>query len=511
MPVAVLLLAALGSPSTAEDGLAYATSYVESFADSEGYLTGALVPSSRGVWTVSVEDGTAWLVNDKDNSALRYYDLPAVPVAFVEDLVSTDAAAIEAAIAAEDAPDGGAGLLIGYPHGIGYLVFAVGSNQRYRILRKEDGRLTSLENGTHDAIAAEGFNQLRVERSAWGLDFLVNGTSVFRFEADDATWAVAPVGVAVFGRGRFAIDEVRVEPHGVADEAIGVAARNVCGLPAPGPADQLVTVGIYEGQAISTLSLAGLDGVTSSAGLHVEYGDAPLYLVVSSHDSLLWRLDGDTSRIAHIAVIGPARAGPVASGVIGLDASRVSFHGQRECQRRSEYDIGSQGFRRNNALIALWTGHAPVATLGEYDLNAMFLPSGAPIPIDTPMGIQPEWESQALREALHFSPAGLFDAQADLIATESTITEPETLPQQFGLAQLLAAGTLVRDGQFYRVTGPMRYPAGLYGAHSVNFIVEAGVPEPTGDPGHSRVERTEAGDDTVVPEFTGTDEIRTLR
>jgi hypothetical protein len=39
----------------------------------------------------------------------------------------------------------------------------------------------------------------------------------------------------------------------------------------------------------------------------------------------------------------------------------------------------------------------------------------------------------------------------------------------------------------YVVLAPMRYPAGLYGAHSVTFIISEGVPRPEGNPGHSAV------------------------
>jgi hypothetical protein len=42
----------------------------------------------------------------------------------------------------------------------------------------------------------------------------------------------------------------------------------------------------------------------------------------------------------------------------------------------------------------------------------------------------------------------------------------------------------------YVVQREMTYPDGLYGAHSVTFIVPRGVPLPYGDPGHSRVLET---------------------
>jgi uncharacterized membrane protein len=47
------------------------------------------------------------------------------------------------------------------------------------------------------------------------------------------------------------------------------------------------------------------------------------------------------------------------------------------------------------------------------------------------------------------------------------------------------AGRILRNT--YVVLSPMRFPAGLYGAHSATFIVPRGIPLPEGDPGHSRV------------------------
>ncbi len=48
-----------------------------------------------------------------------------------------------------------------------------------------------------------------------------------------------------------------------------------------------------------------------------------------------------------------------------------------------------------------------------------------------------------------------------------------------------ARTTIIRGA--YVVLAPMRFPAGLHGAHSATFIVMHGVPRPEGDPGHSSV------------------------
>jgi hypothetical protein len=40
----------------------------------------------------------------------------------------------------------------------------------------------------------------------------------------------------------------------------------------------------------------------------------------------------------------------------------------------------------------------------------------------------------------------------------------------------------------------IRFPPGLYGAHSVTFLIMKGAPYPDGDPGHSCVVTEEAGE-----------------
>jgi hypothetical protein len=39
----------------------------------------------------------------------------------------------------------------------------------------------------------------------------------------------------------------------------------------------------------------------------------------------------------------------------------------------------------------------------------------------------------------------------------------------------------------YTVLGKMSYPDGLFGGHSVAFIIPAGIPTPEGNPGHNAV------------------------
>lgn len=78
--------------------------------------------------------------------------------------------------------------------------------------------------------------------------------------------------------------------------------------------------------------------------------------------------------------------------------------------------------------------------------------------------------------------------QQDVSAWQSAVSRSQNLPQLnvVGAGQQRVYGD-ISAGNAYVVVKPMRYPAGLYGAHSVTFLVAMGVPRPEGNPGHSRV------------------------
>jgi uncharacterized membrane protein len=76
----------------------------------------------------------------------------------------------------------------------------------------------------------------------------------------------------------------------------------------------------------------------------------------------------------------------------------------------------------------------------------------------------------------------------DASAWQAALNKSQNLPQLnvVGAGPQKSSGD-ISPGNAYVVIKPMRYPAGLYGAHSVTFLVAAGVPRPEGNPGHSRV------------------------
>jgi hypothetical protein len=65
-------------------------------------------------------------------------------------------------------------------------------------------------------------------------------------------------------------------------------------------------------------------------------------------------------------------------------------------------------------------------------------------------------------------------------------TKPESNPQRLTDEPTIIRAALL-DNRAYVVLKPLRYPAGLYGAHAAIFLISRGVSAPVGDSGHSTV------------------------
>ncbi len=297
------------------------------------------------------------------------------------------------------------------------------------------------------------------------------------------------------------------------------AAR--CTAPKPPEGSEIIVLSAYEGAALSTVSVVGMDNVTHVGKIIVEEGDAPFYLFLVSHANMIWEITGDTDRIATVVVQEGIRGG---GGVVGVPRDNVHFVERQSCMSRISSVEGGEGIIAYRQ-IARNLEHDPDHMLAHYSIGSISLPSGqgvhedgegtdiiiydgkryelgpnGPRAIDEAEGQlpgnSPYGAQQAYRSMLRFSPGGIrsFDVK-DVIASGEAEAY-DVMPQQAGLLQLLLEGqaTYTRDG-FYLITAPIaRYPAGLAGAHSVKFMIAEGTPMPEGSPGHSAVYLAETGE-----------------
>jgi len=258
-----------------------------------------------------------------------------------------------------------------------------------------------------------------------------------------------------------------------------------CAMPPPGDEAEVVLFGVYEGQAVSSASVAGMDRRTGVVDIEIEPGATPLYLVMSSYEPMIWRFSGATQRVRRVALStqGRSTAGKPYAGATGLSADQVGFATGVGCMG---YFSEPGSFRAQQVAEAVkrYTGRTPTIVGGHYGLVAARLPSGrgadlgqgrrrgrlAPSDVDALSGV-----------LVRIDPEQVISAQK---------VEPyDVLPGQAGLAQLVADGSLRREGgNGFTIVKPIaRYPADLNGGHAVVFRLGDGVPRPGGSPGHSCV------------------------
>lgn len=84
-----------------------------------------------------------------------------------------------------------------------------------------------------------------------------------------------------------------------------------CELPPVPHRAKLVVYGGCESDAISSVAVAGPEQETNFMDVVVEPGAMPFYLVLTSYESMVWRLSGSTDRVVRVVVssLNTARSG----------------------------------------------------------------------------------------------------------------------------------------------------------------------------------------------------------
>lgn len=303
-------------------------------------------------------------------------------------------------------------------------------------------------------------------------------------------------------------------------------AQLSCDAPDPSEDADVVVLTGYEGAALSTTSIAGMDGVTHVGRVEIEPGDKPLYVFLSAYANMIWDVSGDTGRISAL-VVQRSRAGTTAgAGVIGVPQDKIHFVDVKTCMNPVSSMKGTKAvlaYRRAGENL----GRDPDVMVATYTIDSVALPSGdgskagvvdegrdiiiyggrryeftpeGPRLLDEtgnqPPGEQPFGAQRVYREMLRFNSSGLRAIDPETVIAPGEAVAYDVMPQQAGLLQLLLEEKLryTRDG-YFRIEQPIaRFPAGLNGAHSVKFILAEGVPMPGGSPGHSQVYSAETGD-----------------
>lgn len=227
-------------------------------------------------------------------------------------------------------------------------------------------------------------------------------------------------------------------------------AKPACRLPPAQAGEQVVFLGGASGAARSNYSVKAKPGqrpmtqadaemsATGVAGIKIGEGDAPLYIVASSSNPVIWRLAGQVSRVSRLVIGGaPDKATrEIKAGATGIDGGKISFF-DIGCLPMGAFAAGSTGFLQAPSVLRALTGKRPeiiVSAPGsahwfEIDKDAArhvappSLSSNGPhgimrisvtqLPIEPPPG----WNRLKWIELLMRFPAGLADLTGEKIVS----------------------------------------------------------------------------------------------
>lgn len=303
------------------------------------------------------------------------------------------------------------------------------------------------------------------------------------------------------------------------DKPLSSEARlKKCGLPRPDPNAEIILLGVGSGEALATVSLAHEGMATTVVDLIIEPGDRPLYLVLSSWQNIIWRLEGATDRVSQVGLLAWPRAfawpgsrkglqfnvpppPPRYAGVTGLPAARVVTAQPANCLMVG--DLAREDLMETTAARAKSLfGRPAVVMAGGDRASAVRLPSGVAATMQAPaqttgsvMPAPPATMPESWAEApdpLSQWPGGLVTVHTSQVASSVAVRPAGLLPGSMGLAQLIEAGDIRRvrrgDRVEYQVHRPIaRLPSGM-SPWSV-FVLEPGVPGPARGDGTDCIRR----------------------
>lgn len=308
--------------------------------------------------------------------------------------------------------------------------------------------------------------------------------------------------------GRISEEEYRAVSNRMA-QARELASTPVCNLPKATAGSSVVAYGGYEGDSISSAAVGGLHQETNLIDVVIEPGPEPLYLSLTSYESMVWRVTGAVDRLERVVVasgqtgrIIRAEAQPSgsrpdivrgiggisASGVIGVPASKVSIT-RPDCIR-SFYQTDDGTKQLVSESLRRSVGKVPSAIIGHYGAQRVDLPSGRIVEAKEEEAALPQgFDPVVWQDAAGYWPGGLVTVDPKQVVAATKVQPYQVLPSQMGLAQWVGAGAIERlPDRKFRILRPIpRMPPSMGGAHSVILIVAKGVPTPPGDQGHSCV------------------------
>lgn len=341
--------------------------------------------------------------------------------------------------------------------------------------RDNDGRVTVAELLAFDPLGASSDSQVNVAAVYLALDRNHDG----KLTAEELTSLGHEWFAAADVNGDSYIDRTEAEAVRPSAGELRSLATSNCVLPPPAAADRIVLFGVRNGLAFSTVTVAGLDNDTGTVRVTIDPGSDPIYLVLSSVDPIIWRIEGARERVSQVIIAGRAAfGGNAAAGVTGVDRAKVSF-APREC-RFTLYDGDLAATAATKAMVARALGRpGDMVVKALYGAVAVRLPSGDTEPPSTDDTPPAGFDAGVWKEALQSRPGGLVSIDPATVVAERPAVAFEVLPGKAGVAQLLGSGALTRlDANSFKIVKAIpRYPPGF---GSLRFLLARGLPRPAG-------------------------------
>ena len=259
------------------------------------------------------------------------------------------------------------------------------------------------------------------------------------------------------------------------------------------PADFTVqAVGIYEGDLDTDVRLEASGHETRGAEVVVNLPGQDVVLVLMAYDPVLWTVQRTADTRLAAVIVG----GYHAQAVLGVERTTpllITTHNgpRKDCGRH---------FYAYKASPELLAADARIKELTDRGIDRMWSNySGGRIHVGPAQGgvrlVSSDDYSAADYTDLEAFPSGqkgldrLVEMGRLRLATQRDIDAwvdaASAAYRRFDPSMKVEMPFQGRDT--YVVLGPMEVPGGLYGAHSVSFLVPDGVPMPSGNAGHSTI------------------------
>ncbi|MDB5490974.1 MAG: calpain-6 [Micavibrio sp.] len=293
---------------------------------------------------------------------------------------------------------------------------------------------------------------------------------------------------------------------------------------------KLISIGIFEGASFSSVTAYDQDTVTTATTVNIPDNSAPLYLVLSSVEPVIWQIKGNTRAVIGATVVGSVKTrydlganGVTASGITGLSKEIVKFP-DSTCIPNFYIEKDASAVKSLTAITHL-AGRKPDIAAGDQHPETILINSDrvffqspqetAAKPLSTPL--VKGYDQRLWLQVLRYHPAGVSIIDPASVVSMRHAENYLVMPAMAGIAKLVNEGYLAPIGpeimkfmvvrgehvlpedprmSFYSsfrvVKTPPRYPPGMI-IDRVNFIFPKGVPVPPGDPANSCVISEETG------------------